>query len=141
MSCLMLIESYTSKVWSTALMTTSLNRCRYHNNFITIIILIFNIIASPLSSSSSSSSRLPSTPSSFSKGGISSVYLWDQDDGFAGCFLIKKSELTVISSIVIVTYSTVMMSTITLLFITPCNHYTLSSATILLLPLTSSYSF
>lgn len=27
------------------------------------------------------------------EGGTSSVYLWDQDEGFAGCFLIKKSEL------------------------------------------------
>ncbi len=26
------------------------------------------------------------------EGGTSSVYLWDQDQGFAGCFLIKKSE-------------------------------------------------
>jgi hypothetical protein len=25
------------------------------------------------------------------EGGTSSVYLWDQDQGFAGCFLIKKS--------------------------------------------------
>lgn len=27
------------------------------------------------------------------EGGTSSVYLWDQDQGFAGCFLIKKSKL------------------------------------------------
>ena len=26
------------------------------------------------------------------EGGTSSVYLWDQDQGFAGCFLIKKSK-------------------------------------------------
>jgi capping protein (actin filament) muscle Z-line, beta len=26
------------------------------------------------------------------EGGTSSVYLWDLDNGFAGCFLIKKSE-------------------------------------------------
>lgn len=26
------------------------------------------------------------------EGGTSSVYLWDLDQGFAGCFLIKKSE-------------------------------------------------
>jgi capping protein beta len=26
------------------------------------------------------------------EGGISSVYLWDQDEGFAGCFLIKKGK-------------------------------------------------
>lgn len=25
------------------------------------------------------------------EGGISSVYLWDMDDGFAGCVLLKKS--------------------------------------------------
>lgn len=25
------------------------------------------------------------------EGGVSSVYLWDMDEGFAGCFLIKKS--------------------------------------------------
>jgi hypothetical protein len=24
------------------------------------------------------------------EGGISSVYLWDMDDGFAGCVLLKK---------------------------------------------------
>lgn len=28
------------------------------------------------------------------EGGTSSVYLWDLDQGFAGCFLIKKSENT-----------------------------------------------
>ena len=27
------------------------------------------------------------------EGGTSSVYLWDLDRGFAGCFLIKKSTL------------------------------------------------
>ena len=26
------------------------------------------------------------------EGGTSSVYLWDLENGFAGCFLIKKSE-------------------------------------------------
>jgi hypothetical protein len=26
------------------------------------------------------------------EGGTSSVYLWDQDQGFAGCYLIKKSK-------------------------------------------------
>lgn len=26
------------------------------------------------------------------EGGTSSVYLWDLDNGFAGCFLVKKSE-------------------------------------------------
>ncbi len=33
------------------------------------------------------------------EGGTSSVYLWDQDQGFAGCFLIKKSKcfLSVVS--------------------------------------------
>ncbi len=28
------------------------------------------------------------------EGGISSVYFWDLDDGFAACFLVKKSALT-----------------------------------------------
>lgn len=28
------------------------------------------------------------------EGGTSSVYLWDLDHGFAGCFLIKKSKRT-----------------------------------------------
>ena len=27
---------------------------------------------------------------SYFEGGISSVYLWDMDDGFAGCVLLKK---------------------------------------------------
>lgn len=27
------------------------------------------------------------------EGGVSSVYLWDLEGGFAGCFLIKKGEL------------------------------------------------
>ena len=27
------------------------------------------------------------------EGGSSSVYLWSTDNGFAGCFLIKKSKL------------------------------------------------
>jgi capping protein beta len=27
------------------------------------------------------------------EGGVSSVYLWDLESGFAGCFLVKKSEL------------------------------------------------
>jgi hypothetical protein len=27
------------------------------------------------------------------EGGISSVYLWDMDDGFAGCVLLKKGML------------------------------------------------
>ena len=27
------------------------------------------------------------------EGGTSSVYLWGTDNGFAGCFLIKKSKL------------------------------------------------
>ena len=26
------------------------------------------------------------------EGGISSVYLWDMDDGFAGCVLLKKGR-------------------------------------------------
>ena len=26
------------------------------------------------------------------EGGISSVYLWDMDDGFAGCVLLKKCK-------------------------------------------------
>jgi hypothetical protein len=26
------------------------------------------------------------------EGGISSVYLWDMDDGFAGCVLLKKGN-------------------------------------------------
>jgi capping protein beta len=26
------------------------------------------------------------------EGGLSSVYLWDLDGGFAGCFLIKKGK-------------------------------------------------
>lgn len=26
------------------------------------------------------------------EGGTSSVYLWDLDNGFAGCFLVKKSK-------------------------------------------------
>jgi capping protein beta len=26
------------------------------------------------------------------EGGISSVYLWDMDDGFAGCVLLKKGK-------------------------------------------------
>lgn len=34
------------------------------------------------------------------EGGTSSVYLWDQDQGFAGCFLIKKSKFTVLSSLI-----------------------------------------
>lgn len=29
------------------------------------------------------------------EGGTSSVYLWDLDGGFAGCFLIKKSTFTI----------------------------------------------
>jgi capping protein (actin filament) muscle Z-line, beta len=29
------------------------------------------------------------------EGGTSSVYLWDLDKGFAGCFLIKKSKNSV----------------------------------------------
>jgi capping protein (actin filament) muscle Z-line, beta len=29
------------------------------------------------------------------EGGTSSVYLWDLENGFAGCFLIKKSKYTV----------------------------------------------
>jgi hypothetical protein len=32
------------------------------------------------------------------EGGTSSVYLWDLDNGFAGCYLIKKSEILSISS-------------------------------------------
>jgi capping protein (actin filament) muscle Z-line, beta len=31
--------------------------------------------------------------SSYFEGGISSVYLWDMDDGFAGCVLLKKCML------------------------------------------------
>lgn len=27
------------------------------------------------------------------EGGISSVYLWDMDDGFAGCVLLKKGTM------------------------------------------------
>ncbi len=30
------------------------------------------------------------------EGGASSVYLWDLEDGFAGCFLIKKSKIHLI---------------------------------------------
>ncbi len=30
------------------------------------------------------------------EGGASSVYLWDLEDGFAGCFLIKKSKIQLI---------------------------------------------
>lgn len=30
------------------------------------------------------------------EGGVSSVYLWDLDNGFAGCFLVKKSKLALI---------------------------------------------
>jgi len=29
------------------------------------------------------------------EGGISSVYLWDMDDGFAGCVLLKKCAYNV----------------------------------------------
>lgn len=29
------------------------------------------------------------------EGGISSVYLWDMDDGFAGCVLLKKGIYSV----------------------------------------------
>ena len=28
------------------------------------------------------------------EGGVSSVYFWDLDDGFAGVVLLKKSEIT-----------------------------------------------
>jgi capping protein beta len=31
------------------------------------------------------------------EGGTSSVYLWDLENGFAGCFLIKKSKLLYLS--------------------------------------------
>ena len=31
------------------------------------------------------------------EGGTSSVYLWDLENGFAGCFLIKKSKSYCIS--------------------------------------------
>jgi len=30
------------------------------------------------------------------EGGISSVYLWDMDDGFAGCVLLKKGNSLVV---------------------------------------------
>jgi hypothetical protein len=33
------------------------------------------------------------------EGGISSVYLWDMDDGFAGCVLLKKGRQSCISTI------------------------------------------
>jgi hypothetical protein len=33
------------------------------------------------------------------EGGISSVYLWDMDDGFAGCVLLKKGVYRYISNI------------------------------------------
>ena len=147
MSCLMRIESCTSKVCSTALMTTTRpNRCRY-NNFITII-LIFNIIASPLSSTSSSlSSRLSSTvhhPPSRKAAYHQSIYGIKM---MASQAVSSSRRVSLTDSYLIqcyrMTYRTVMMSIIALLFITPCNHYTLSSATILLLPLPlpSSYSF
>lgn len=32
----------------------------------------------------------PPDHGSYFEGGISSVYLWDMDDGFAGCVLLKK---------------------------------------------------
>lgn len=32
------------------------------------------------------------TVDSYFEGGISSVYLWDMDDGFAGCVLLKKGR-------------------------------------------------
>jgi hypothetical protein len=30
------------------------------------------------------------------EGGISSVFLWDMDDGFAGCVLLKKGAYSLI---------------------------------------------
>jgi hypothetical protein len=30
------------------------------------------------------------------EGGISSVYLWDMDDGFAGCVLLKKGTFGIL---------------------------------------------
>ena len=30
------------------------------------------------------------------EGGTSSVYLWDLDHGFAGCFLVKKSKYSIL---------------------------------------------
>jgi hypothetical protein len=35
---------------------------------------------------------LTSLPIRYYEGGISSVYLWDMDNGFAGCVLLKKCE-------------------------------------------------
>lgn len=36
------------------------------------------------------------------EGGTSSVYLWDLENGFAGCFLIKKSKFIFLLLFVII---------------------------------------